>query len=90
MSGSLIFDYSSDNNPYQQIWDYQGGTQPIYIGWATPGVAQSSLQWRIKKYTYSTISVSGTSVSVLTQIQFVNSDPTFRYAWNKRTNYVYG
>jgi hypothetical protein len=88
-SGGMFFDYSSDNNPYQQIWDYQGGDQPIYIGWATPGVAQTSPQWRIKLYTYTTVTIAGSPVSVLTQIQFVNGDVGFHSIWANRTAYAY-
>jgi hypothetical protein len=87
-SGGMIFQLS-DDTPYQKIWDYQGGDQPIYEGWATPGVPQNSTGWRIKLYTYITVSVGGSPVSVLSQVQFANGDVQFHFIWANRTTYTY-
>jgi hypothetical protein len=79
LNGIFLID---DASPYQQLWDYQGGDQPIYQGWATPGVPASANQWRIKKYGYTTVMISGNPVSVLTQVQFANGDVGFHAVWN--------
>ena len=78
-----IFDFSSAPG-FQQVFDYQGGTsgQPIYVGWATPGVSQSAKGWKIRKFTYD-------ANSQITNIQFANSDVGFNFIWANRVNYNY-
>jgi hypothetical protein len=74
------FDWSSAP-PYQQQFDYAGRTdsQPVYIGWATPGVATSDPKWKIRRFSYN----SDGSVS---QIQFANGDVGFQQIWDNRAN----
>ena len=79
--GFPLFDFSSAP-PYQQILDYSGGAQPIYIGWATPGVATSRPAWKIRKLTYD---VNGN----VTQIQYASGDVGFNQIWDNRTSLTY-
>jgi len=79
--GWQLFDWSSAP-PYQQILDYQGGTQPIYIGWATPGVATSRDAWKIRKLTYD-------GNGNVTQIQYASGDVGFTQIWDNRTTITY-
>lgn len=76
-----IFDWASAP-PFQQILDYSGGTQPIYIGWAAPGVATSRAAWKIRKLTYD-------SNSNVTQIQWAGGDVGFNAVWDNRTTLTY-
>ena len=79
-----MFDFSS-SPAYTQIFDYGGGTtgQPIYIGWATPGVSTSASKWKIRKFTYD-------GNGQVTNIQFANGDVGFNFVWDLRaTAYTY-
>ena len=70
--------------PYQQIFDYNGTTNgtPIYIGWATTGVATSYAGWRIRKFTYD-------ASNQLLQIQFAAGDVGFNAIWDDRASLTY-
>jgi len=74
--GWPIFDFGSAP-PYQQKLDYVGGTQPIYIGWATPGVADTDAKWKIRKLTYD-------ANNNVTNIQYANGDVGFGQIWANR------
>jgi YD repeat-containing protein len=78
-----IFDFSSAPG-YTQIFDYSGGTtgQPIYIGWSVPGVATSSPQWKIRKFTYD-------GNGQVTNIQWANGDVGFNAIWDNRTTITF-
>lgn len=78
-----MFDFGS-SPAYSQVFDYAGGItgQPIYIGWATPGVPTSASKWKIRKFTYDVNS------QVLT-IQHANADIGFKFIWDSRTTYTY-
>ena len=74
--GWPLFDFSAAP-PYQQVLDYAGGTSPIYIGWATPGVPTSAAKWKIRKLTYD-------GNGNVTQIQYANGDVGFTQIWDNR------
>lgn len=78
-----LFDFGS-SPPYQQVFDYAGGTTgiPIYIGWATPGVATTDAKWKIRKLTYD-------GNGQVTAIQHAGSDIGFKFQWSQRTTYTY-
>lgn len=82
MSFPLI-DFSSAP-PYQQIFDYDVRTdfQPVYIGWATCGVATNVPKWKIRKFTYN-------SDGSISQIQYANGDVGFRATWTLHTSLPY-
>lgn len=79
-----LFDFGS-SPPYQQAFDYVGGTTglPIYIGWATPGVPTSASKWKIRKLTYD-------GNGQVTAIQHASSDIGFKLIWDNRASYTYG
>jgi YD repeat-containing protein len=81
--GWPIFDFGSAP-PYQQIFDYGGGTtgNPIYIGWAPPGVATSDAKWKIRKFTYD-------GNSQVTNIKFANGDVGFNAIWDNRATITF-
>lgn len=78
-----FFDFGSAP-PYQQAFDYVGGTtgQPIYVGWATPGVPTSASKWKIRKFTYD-------GNSQILNIQHAMADIGFKFIWDNRAGYVY-
>jgi len=64
-------------------FDYDGGTLPIYIGYAMPGTATSALGWRIVKITYD-------GSENITAIDFAESSNGFAFEYDERTSYTYG
>ena len=78
-----LFDFGS-SPPYTQIFDYQGRTDgnPVYIGWATPGVPTSASKWRIRLITYD-------SNAQVTNIQYARADVGFKFVWDNRTLLTY-
>ena len=79
----FVVDAIQAGSPYQQKFDYDGRTdgQPVYVGWADPGVDTSEAKWRIFKMTYS-----GSNV---TAVQFAGGSIRFNKVWDSRTTYVY-
>jgi hypothetical protein len=69
-----------DFNQYTQAIE-NSGSNPIYIGEATPGTAKSAAGWRIKKLTYSS--------DVITDVQWANGSAAFDFVWNDRASYTY-
>jgi len=65
-----------------RLTDYQGGTNPVYIGEATPGSALSSASWRIEFINYD---VNGNQISVQWSTNYSN----FGDIWNNRTSLSY-
>lgn len=84
--GFPMFDFGSAP-PYQQVFDFSGGSAIVYIGWATPGVPTSAAKWKIRKLTYTTVSDGSSQVS---QIQYANSDVGFNSIWDNRATYTFG
>lgn len=80
--GWPLFDFSAAP-PYQQIMDFVGGDDIVYIGWATPGVATSEAKWKIRKLIYTTTPSGGQQVS---QIQYMNGDVGFTQIWDNRVS----
>ncbi len=72
--------------PYQQVLDYTGspdGNQPVYVGWADPGVAINDPKWMIRKFSYD-------GSNRITNIQYANGDVGFRAAWNTTAGTLVG
>lgn len=71
--------------PYQQVFDYVGGTtgQPIYIGWAAAGTLTSESKWLIRKFTYD-------ANNQILNIQYANKAVSFVSKWDDRATLTYG
>jgi hypothetical protein len=68
---------------YVTLIDWDGGTNPIYIGKAKPGTATSATTgWSIKKFTWD-------ANNNPTAIEWANSTETFDKEWDERTTYAY-
>ena len=61
--------------------DYDGGQQPVYIGYAPIGTLTSESKWTIKKYIYID--------NMMTEMLFAESSNTFDKCWDDRDTYVY-
>ncbi len=66
----------------QQLLDYSGGTDPIYIGSAHSGAATTAAVWQIKKLAYDG---SGN----VTSIKFAGSTPNPDSIWANRASLTY-
>jgi len=66
---------------FQMNVDYDGGSDPIYVGYAAPGTADATEGWLIVKYTYSSGNV--------TKARFANDQAEFAMAWSSRATYTY-
>jgi hypothetical protein len=69
-------------NPYITYVDYNGGTNPVYVGNAAPSTATSISAWQIKYITYD-----GNS-NPLT-VTFASGSPNFAFVWDNRATYSY-
>lgn len=69
------------NNLTMQL-DYNSGTNPIYIGVASPGTATSSALWKIIKLTFD-------GNNNVTAIQYANGTPNFDQIWDNRSSLSY-
>lgn len=64
------------------LLDYNGGTNPIYIGVAAPGTATSDALWQIKKLTYD-------GNNNPTNILAANGTTEFSQVWDNRASLSY-
>ena len=62
--------------------DYVSGTNPIYVGIATPGSATSSSVWQIKKITYD-------SNNNVIGVQYAGGSPDFNQIYDNRASLTY-
>lgn len=62
--------------------DYDGGTNPVYIGLATPGTATSEAKWLIRKLTFD-------GSNNPTDIQFATGTPNYDQIWDNRASLSY-
>jgi hypothetical protein len=62
--------------------DYDGGTNPIYIGLAAPGALTSEAKWLIKKLTFD-------GSNNPTAIKFANGSSNFDQIWADRASITY-
>lgn len=65
-----------------KLFDYQGGTNPIYLGSAKPGTATSASLWSIKQFSYD---ASGD----VTAIKYASGSGNATFIWDNRTGYSY-
>lgn len=62
--------------------DYDGGTNPIYLGFAAPGTLTSAGGWQLRKLTFDTN-------NNVTSWTFPNGDHSPSYVWDSRASYSY-
>jgi len=61
--------------------DYDGGSDPVYVGYAAPGTAEGSAAWQIQKITYTGGLVTG--------IDFAGGTNDYNRVWDDRASYTY-
>jgi hypothetical protein len=61
--------------------DYDGGTDPVYIGFALPGTAKASAFWRIAKVSYAG--------GLATDVQWADGNLNFDNVWDNRAALSY-
>ena len=66
----------------RQIFDYENGTNVIYIGKAHPLSLVSESKWQIRKFTYD-------ANNSVTNIEFASGTNLYDKVWNNRTTYDY-
>lgn len=59
--------------------DYDGGTNPIYVGWAIPGSTTAEAAWKIIKLTFD-------GNDNPTRIEHASDAPGFSYVWDDRAS----
>lgn len=64
------------------LLDFDGGSNPIYIGKATPGAATSASAWQIKKLTYD-------GSDNLVSIEHAGGTNGFTQIWDDRASLSY-
>jgi len=86
---AIVFQHDGQGNPAegrgQRIeLDYTGGpgSDPVYVGWATPGSATSISVWKISKMVYD-------GDDNLTQRLWADGDTKFDNVWDYRAQLDY-
>lgn len=69
-------------SPYQQQFDYSGGTNVIYLGMADPGTSVNAAKWRIQKFAYDVN-------NNVTSITFASGSDNFDQIWANRASLTY-
>jgi len=67
---------------YTMAIQYDAFNNPIYVGEAMPGTAQTSKGWRIKFITYDAFNNA-------TNVQWASGTSDFTKVWNDRATYPY-
>jgi hypothetical protein len=62
--------------------DYDGNSNPIYIGLAAPGTLTSAAFWQIRKLTFDVN-------NNVTSIKYANGSPSFDQVWDDRVTLTY-
>jgi hypothetical protein len=62
--------------------DFNGGSNPVYIGIAAPGSSQGAAAWQIRKLTYD-------GSSNPTDIQYAGGSTAFTNVWTNRASLSY-
>jgi YD repeat-containing protein len=62
--------------------DYDGGANPVYVGYAAPGTADSAAGWMICKYTYD-------SSGNVTAARFAGGAADYDQVWDDRASLSY-
>lgn len=70
------------NYPLTTIIDYNGTSQPVYVGYAVPGSSQNLPQWSIQYITYN-----GSGATLTTQ--WSANYASFGDVWNNRVSLAY-
>ncbi len=61
---------------------YDASQNPIYVGQANPGTAETTASWQIKKITYD-------ANNNPTDVSYANGSEGFSFKWSLRTTYTY-
>lgn len=62
--------------------DYDGGSAPVYVGYAAPGTADSAAAWMIAKHTYD-------SSGNVTAVRFAGGAAEYDQVWDDRASLSY-
>ena len=65
---------------YIQRIDYDGGTSPVYLGYAAPGTNTGSANWQLRKIEYS-----GTAPQLTSAVLFGSGNTSFDKVWDNRS-----
>lgn len=84
-SNTGVFNYSQGN--YIVRVDYDGNSNAIYQGWATPGTATSEAKWRLIKNTYD--GSNRFTGSGFPQDANGNASCGFAFVWDNRASATY-
>ena len=68
--------------PLTALFDYSGGSVPVYIGLALPGAATSAASWQIKKFTYD-------ANNNVTAIKYAGGTAQFTNIYDDRASLTY-
>ncbi len=79
-SNTISYPYSSEDLIKKA--EYDASNNPVYIGFAAPGMAPDAPAWQIKKFTYD---VNGN----VTDIQFASGSNDYDKVWDNRASYSY-
>lgn len=61
--------------------DYDGGDNPVYMGFAQPGSKDSDAVWQIYKMKWTN--------NQMTHLRWANGDDEFTRVWDNRATYTY-
>lgn len=78
----MSFQIESITSAFQTQIDYDGGTNPVYVGIAQPGQASGTACWQIKKITYD-------DNNNPTAVKYAGGTTEFVNRWDDRSSYVY-
>lgn len=62
--------------------DYDGGTNPVYLGIAAPGSATSASTWQVRKLTFD-------GNNNITKMEYADGSPEFDQVWDDRASLSY-
>lgn len=64
------------------LLDFVGGPNPIYMGFANPGMSTDNTGWQIRKITYD-------AASNPVEFRFAGGSAGFEWSWDQRMSYSY-
>jgi hypothetical protein len=62
--------------------DYDGGANPVYVGYAAPGSADDAAAWLIRKHTYD-------SANNVTAVRYAGGAAKYDQVWDDRASLSY-
>ncbi len=82
MINTRTISYPFDNNDLLLKIEYDASDNPIYVGQAAPGTADTAAAWQIRKYTYD-------GNNNIAAREFAAGDNSYNKIWNNRASYDY-